>query len=283
MSVPALPAATVIVLRDAEPDGVDTYMVKRPARTRFLPNAHVFPGGRVEAQDEDPAWLPFCGVRHRAVAPPVATLAHGIAAIRELFEEAGLLLVRSRDGRLPGADTWWPASDLHDIREALIAGTTTFLPVCQREGWQPALDLLTPLSRWITPEIEPRRFDTVFYVAAAPPGQDAQVDGREAVSGAWFRPADGVAKYLAGEISLVPPTLRTLEDLSDLSSCRAAIDRAVASRVCTILPRLLVERGTQWLLLPGDPLFPAAPDSTMPPPTRFVLEAGRWRSAPAPE
>ena len=278
MAAAVSPAATVLVVRDAAGGGVEVYMVRRPDRSSFLSGAHVFPGGRVEPEDEDRAWEERCGPQP-ADWPSGTSLAHGIAAIRELFEEAGLLLVRDDAGELPGAQ------DLTDptttaTRERLIVGGG-FLDECKARGWWPAVDRLTPLSRWITPEMEQRRFDTLFFVTVAAAGQVAEIDGREAVAGGWLRPDEAVSQHLAGAISLAPPTLRTLEDLAGATTADEVIARARRGPFRSIAPRLFVEGGLRWLLLPGDELYPSDAPAALPSPTRFVLDGPRWRSAPA--
>jgi 8-oxo-dGTP pyrophosphatase MutT (NUDIX family) len=278
MAAVVFPAATVVVVRNATAGGVEVYMVRRPDRSSFLSGAHVFPGGRVEPQDEDPAWEERCGVAGWE-RPPGTFLAHAVAVVRELFEEAGLLLVQDASGAMPGGDHL----DERAVRarEQLIEGTSTFLEACRSNGWWPAVDRLAPLSRWITPEMERRRFDTVFYVASAPAGQVACIDNREAVAGAWFRPQQAVSEHLAGTMSLAPPTLRTLEDLADVATADEAIARAWREPFRTIAPRLFVERGVRRLLLPGDVLYPVDASAALRPPTRFVLDAGRGRSEAA--
>lgn len=272
MSVPALPASTVIVLRDAEGGGLEVYMVRRPSQSSFLAGAHVFPGGRLEPDDRDEVWRALPGAPARDHRP------HAIAAVRELFEEAGLLLARDI-GSDPLVDLAARGeAEVLALRAALIDGSRRFSRVCAEQGWQPALDLLEPYARWITPHVERRRFDTMFYVTRAPAGQTASVDGQEAVAGRWVRPHLAVAEQLEGHIVLAPPTLKTLVDLSEVADVDSALSAAASRPPRTYAPHVFIEAGQRFLLLPGDELYPAALDVALPPPTRFRFDGTRWQA-----
>jgi 8-oxo-dGTP pyrophosphatase MutT (NUDIX family) len=272
MSIPALPASTVVVLRDAEGGGTEVYMVQRPVQSSFLGGAHVFPGGRLEPDDHDAAWHALPGVPQRDHRP------HAIAAIRELFEEAGLLIARDAGtGELVDLATRAEA-DILSLRNALIAGSRLFSRVCADEGWQPAIDLLVPCSRWITPHLERRRFDTMFYVTMAPAGQTAAVDGQETVAGRWIRPEQAVSEQLDGRIILAPPTLKTLMDLSDARDVGAALRAVAAHPPRTYAPRIFIEAGTRYVLMPGDALYPAPEGEAVAAPTRYRLHGKVWRA-----
>lgn len=150
------------------------------------------------------------------------------------------------------------------------------------------LGALVPFAHWITPEIEPRRYDTWFFAARLPAGAEARIDGEEAVAGAWFRPADALARHDAGRLPLAPPTLRTLAELVPYPSAAAVLE--AERRVVPICPRFAVVRDgalvawgasaepggddTVWVLLPGDPEFPS--NAPVEPPTRFPFAVGRW-------
>jgi 8-oxo-dGTP pyrophosphatase MutT (NUDIX family) len=203
---------------------------------------------------------------------------YAIAAVRELFEEAGLLLAREAGSDRPVDLAARGEAEVLALRAALIDGSRRFSQVCAEQGWQPALDLLAPYARWITPHLERRRFDTMFYVTRAPARQTATVDGQEAISGRWVRPRLAVTEQLAGHIVLVPPTLRTLVDLSDVADVESAL-RAVAGRPPrTYAPHVFIEAGERFVLLPGDELYPAPPDVALPPPTRFRLDGKHWQA-----
>lgn len=282
----AHPASTVVLLRDvgAPRIGLETFLLQRPGSASFMAHAHVFPGGRVEADDLDRRWEARCAgadaVRRpwRDTATPEALLAHAVAAVRELFEEAGVLLARDTSGRMLSAGGEDADPALRDARTALEAGAR-FHEVCEPRGWQLALDLLSPLSHWVTPAMEPRRFDTRFYLAELPAGQRATACGRETVAGDWVTPADALARHARGEITLAPPTHRTLDDLAGCTSAEMARSLASGLAYVRIEPRVHREGDQTWLLLPGDPLYPAPPGAGLRPPTRFVA-AGRHRFVP---
>ena len=273
MSVPVFPASTVVVLRDAEGGGIEVYMVQRPSRSSFLADAHVFPGGRVEPDDHDASWQALPG------APGPTDRSAAIAAVRELFEEAGLLVARDAGtGELVDLATRAEA-DVLSLRHALIGGSRLFSRACADEGWQPAIDLLTPCSRWVTPHVERRRFDTMFYVTRAPGGQIATVDGQEAVAGRWVRPEVAVADHAAGRLLLVPPTLKTLADLAGAATVDAALADAGARPPRTYAPRVFIEAGARFLLMPGDELYPAPDGEAADAPRRYRLDGNVWKPA----
>lgn len=134
---------------------------------------------------------------------------------------------------------------------------------------------MRPWSHWITPEIEPRRYDTWFFVARLPEGQEAQIDGGEAVNGGWFRPQVAIDAYQRGELAVAPPTLRTLQELSAHPDIDAIM--TAPRRMPPICPRFLqVSEHATYVLLPGDPEFPA--DEAVDPPFRYEFALGRWRA-----
>jgi 8-oxo-dGTP pyrophosphatase MutT (NUDIX family) len=282
------PAATIVLLRDGR-TGVEVYLVQRPAGASFMAGAHVFPGGRLEPADADPEYLTRAlgGAALRERVEPVLGAertdnleAAGLAVVRELFEEAGLLLARLPSGATPddAALAAWrdargtAAAHAHGAWQRLLAGT----------GARPALDALVVLGRWITPEAEPRRFDTWFFLARSPDAQTSSPDGREAVAELWASPADAIARHAAGTLRLAPPTLRTLEELARLAAegatAGAMLEAAARRPPSVILPHALEQDGRLWLVLPGDPRYPGAPPVD-PAPRAFVLDGDRWRSA----
>jgi 8-oxo-dGTP pyrophosphatase MutT (NUDIX family) len=280
------PAATIVLLRDAAA-GLEVYLVKRPAGASFMAGAHVFPGGRVEATDRDPTRLARCEgaailrARFTPDPPPEPDLQiepYGLAALRELFEEAGILLARRPSGSVPDEEAllaWREArggrtDEAHDIWQRLLVALDA----------RPALDALVVMARWITPEAERRRFDTWFFAARCPEGQSPQPDGHEAVEGIWLQPGDAVARHQDGRLRLAPPTLRTLEDLASrpAATSRQITHELARSRPPTILPHVLEEAGRRWLLLPGDPRYPGSP-VVVPSPRPFLFDGERWQSA----
>lgn len=204
MSAPAppRPAATLLLLRDGRA-GLEVLMVARAREVDFASGALVFPGGRVEAADA-------------ALAPPQDPLgAFRVAAIRETFEECGVLL--ARPGVLPG-------------------GVGGFRAALARGGLVPDAGALVHFAHWITPAHSPKRYDTHFFLARAPAGQDAVHDGREAVEAVWVRPEEALAEAEAGRRTLVFPTRLNLRRLAGFGSVAAALSAAAATPVVTALP-----------------------------------------------
>ena len=196
------PAATVVVLRDG-PAGLETFMLRRVATMAFAAGMHVFPGGVVDASDN----------RCLGITDPLV-----VAAIRETFEETGLLLARG------GAD---PAA-LEADRLALLAHESSLHAVLTRHGLAPRVDGLQRWSRWVTPAFEPRRYDASFFVAALRDGDRARALAGESDTGGWVRPADALAAGDRGDWLLMLPTAVTLRDL--LPFRRAADVVAAAAR-----------------------------------------------------
>ena len=260
--VPAAPrdAATVMLLRPAA-GGVEVLMLRRVAAMKFAPGAYVFPGGSVDPADygaevgwhgPDPAEF---GARLGATAEMARALV--CAAVRETFEEAGVLLA-SAPGGGPLADPAGPswAAD----RAALTAGDVTLAELLSRRGLVLRADLLVPWARWITPEGEPRRFDARFFAAALPAGQVATGHAAESDRIAWLRPADAIESARGGQISMLPPTAATLNDFAVASS--AAGEDAVAAilgrppLIEPVMPRLVREDGEAWLYIPDEVGYP---------------------------
>ncbi|MGH3233682.1 MAG: NUDIX hydrolase [Streptosporangiaceae bacterium] len=251
---PAVPrdAATVILLRQAA-SGVEAFLLRRTAELEFAPGAYVFPGGSVDARDADenagwagPSPADFGGLLD---VPPDRARALVCAAIRETFEESGVLLA----GPSP-ADLFSDSATLARDRHALLTGQTTLGEMLSRRRLVLRADLLTPWARWITPEASPRRFDTWFFAAALPPGQTAtaapegHADPGESESGTWLRPAAALEAAQAGQITLLPPTAVTLgelaghHDVAGILSCRPAVTPR--------LPKVIVEDGRARLAMP---------------------------------
>jgi 8-oxo-dGTP pyrophosphatase MutT (NUDIX family) len=257
---PAVPrdAATVILLRqavDAGAGGVgfEAFLLRRTAELEFAPGAFVFPGGSVDASDADPG-LGWAGPDPAEFAalldiPPDRARALVCAAVRETFEESGVLLAGASHDDLV-RDSAALAADRH----ALLAGTASLAEVLGRRNLVLRTDLLTPWARWITPEASPRRFDTWFFAAALPPGQAAtaapegHADPGESESGAWLRPASALEAARAGQMTLLPPTAVTLGELAG----HADVPAILAHRpvITPRLPKVVVEDGRVRLHLP---------------------------------
>lgn len=230
-SVPVLDAATVVLLRDGA-DGIEAVMLRRNLRSDFVGGAYVFPGGGVDPQDGD-------------------TDRFRVAAIRETFEEAGLLLARRADGSIVSFADGEVADRFVGHRRAVDDGRMTMAQLCDLEGLTMATDGLLALSRWVTPLGAPRRYDTRFFVARAPAGQVALHDDREVIDHLWIRPADALARQEAGGFELILPTRSTLEELADFRTVDDVLD-AIAGRSDppAITPTLRTEGDDVLLALP---------------------------------
>jgi 8-oxo-dGTP pyrophosphatase MutT (NUDIX family) len=257
-------AATIMLLRQAP--AVEVYLLRRTRALDFAPGACVFPGGSVDEGDADPA-IGWAGPRPGEVADRLGTSPERAralicAAVRETFEESGVLLAGSSPTVLV-RDSAALAGDRH----ALLEGTTSFGELLARLGLMLRADLLTPWARWITPEAAPRRFDTWFFAAALPPGQTAsltapaeradgaeqaeppgQMGSGESDAGIWWRPAEALESARTGQITLMPPTAATLGELAGYENVAGALaqPRAMTAR----MPTVMVNDHEAWLAMP---------------------------------
>jgi 8-oxo-dGTP pyrophosphatase MutT (NUDIX family) len=235
----ALPAATLLLLRDT-PSGLEVFMVVRHHQIDFAAGALVFPGGKVADADRDPSLAVHCAHSEQTLAPE--TIALRVAAIRESFEESGILLARRR-----GSRQLMPADDVARLdtscRSSLAAGAMSMLDLVVAEELELACDLLVPFARWITPEIMPKRYDTYFFLAAVPETQIAIHDGSEAVDSVWVSPREVLAAADAGRFTVIFPTRMNLAKLSRSRSVAEAITTARAARIVTVLPEVDLTSG----------------------------------------
>ena len=256
------------------------FLVRRHDRVAFMGGAHVFPGGRVDTADYMSDAREWCdGVTTAAARlrdiPATEAVAYHVAAIRELFEEAGVLLARDAAGLVAigtGADDRFGT-----CRRLLLENRLTIRDLAEREQVRLALDALMLFGHWVTPEIEARRFDTRFFFAIAPEVQEAAHDERETSHGVWMPPVEAIERCLKGEIALPPPTWTTLRALSRCASVDAAWTWAQSHPAPRVQP-CVRERddGARIIALPGDPLCPPV-EGLHAEEKRFLLENGRWR------
>jgi 8-oxo-dGTP pyrophosphatase MutT (NUDIX family) len=249
-------AATVMLLRQA-PAGLEVYMLRRRSSMAFAAGAYVFPGGSVDASDGDEgiAWAgpdaQEWGRRLDAPAPLARALV--CAAVRETFEESGVLLASPAEpGTAPvlaTGDDEWEAG-----RQALLAGSLTLAGLLRRRGLVLRSDLLRPWARWITPVTEERRYDTRFFAAVLPDGQHARDVGGEADETAWMEPGAALAAARRGEIALMPPTAVTLGELHACGDVPAAL--AARRRITALIPEVHVAEGAAWLTVPAGLEYP---------------------------
>lgn len=248
---PAVPrdAATVMLLRQ-RPAGLEVYMLRRKPTMAFAPGAYVFPGGSVDPRDTDEqvAWVgPDAAEWGRVFdAPPSLARALVCAAVRETFEESGVLLAgESADSVV--ADT--TSDEWEADRQALLDHSVSLAELLARRGLMLRADLLRPWSRWITPVIEPRRFDTRFFAAALPAGQRTRDVGGEASEVAWVVAGEALQAGKRGEIRLFPPTAVTLSELADCGDLDTVLTGP--RQVVPIIPAIQLREGAVWLTVPG--------------------------------
>jgi len=277
MTVPLRDAATVMLVRDALDDegrpAVEVCMLKRNLASEFVAGAYVFPGGSLDPDDGGAAAEELCRGLDDATASELlgvdaGGLAFWVAALRECFEEAGVLLAQPRDAADGTAvlDTTDPAerARFEAHRLEINEGRKGLLAVCREEGLVLAADTVHYVSHWITPELAPKRFDTRFFVTAAPPGQVAHHDEGETIATIWVRPSDALARFEAGEIELLPPTIDNLEKLGVHTSTAEVMHWArQVTDVPTVLPIVLIEDGQLLVLRPGDDGYEQALEDRM--------------------
>jgi 8-oxo-dGTP pyrophosphatase MutT (NUDIX family) len=257
-SVPVRDAATVMLLRDGS-GGLEVCMLRRNLDSDFVGGAYVFPGGAVDAEDGDPEVEQICRGRtdteaSRAVGSERGGLAFWVAAIRESFEEAGVLLARTADDAVVSFESDEVAERFVGHRRAVDSGERRLVDVCLDEGLRLDVGSMHYFSRWVTPLGAPRRYDTRFFVAAAPDGQVALHDDREVIGTRWITPAEALADHAAGHMTMIFPTVRTMVALDQFDTAAEALDHAASqSRVAPVVPMLRDEGGGLRLVLPGDP------------------------------
>lgn len=250
-------ASTVVIVREkpGENTGVEILMMKRPGTMKFAAGAYVFPGGRVDPADSDPriGWHGPSPEEFgtRLGAPPEAARALVVAAVRETYEESGLLLAGTPDGEavIPSGPEW------DADREAIRAGGLSFAGLLAARGLAIAADRIVPWARWVTPAAEPRRYDTRFFAALAPAGQTVDGHLAEADQIAWTAPGDALAAATAGEIVLLPPTAATLAEFAAISGDVPGF-LAQSRAIAPIEPRVFTENGQAWLELPANAGYP---------------------------
>ncbi|WP_030561260.1 NUDIX hydrolase [Streptomyces aureocirculatus] len=267
---PARPrrAATVMLLRDTGAPGTtgasgttgtpgpQVHMLRRRTSMPFAGGAYAYPGGGVDPRDDDhhvrwagpprAAWATRLGLDEAAAQAVVC------AAVRETYEEAGVLLA----GPTPDtviADT--TGDDWEADRTALVARDLSFAEFLDRRGLVLRSDLLGAWARWITPEFEPRRYDTFFFVAALPAGQRTRNASTEAESTVWISPRQAAERYDRGELLMMPPTIATLRQLSGCATATAALAAAPARDLAPVLARARIADGELVLSWPGHEEF----------------------------
>ena len=230
------PAATVVLLRDGA-DGLEVLLLKRHRSAGFVPGAYVFPGGRTDAADADPRLLKHCVISERGSVP-----AHyWFGAIREVFEETGVLLARDAEGEWARDTTSDDAMEAW--RQKLMSNEATLADVMEALELKIDLDDVVYFAHWITPVVEPRRYDTRFFAAALPEGRQIRPDEREMVDAVWITPQSALERFRAGTLPMVFPTVRTLEDLAGFEDVEGALEALRVREVPPVMPRLVRTSG----------------------------------------
>ncbi|MCK9230370.1 MAG: hypothetical protein M0Q23_07735 [Syntrophales bacterium] len=294
-TLPALRnAATVILTRDRDDGSCEIFFMRRHHSQAFMSGAFVFPGGRLDGEDCHPALRRHIkgtgreNLSHRLQEPALPeSIARGLhlAAIREMFEEAGVLLAADSSGSI---------LDFRDVecnrrftayRDALHREEITLLDIAGRENIRFLPSLLLPYAHWMTPEVEPKRFDTRFFIARLPAGQHPSHDGNELTASAWMTPAQALSDHGASRIVLMPPTLKTVEELKAFKTTDELLQAVSRHTILPILPQAFeTEDGGFGVKLPFDPEYsidayklPIRPSE----PSRIVCRNGIWRTATA--
>jgi 8-oxo-dGTP pyrophosphatase MutT (NUDIX family) len=297
MAVTPKKAATVILLRNKKPGGFDVFLLRRHAKSSFMGGNYVYPGGRVDRDDGSPE---ICSLSKgmtfeeaqnilRETFSPEESFAHWVAAIRELFEEAGVLLAYDQKGNLFQLRNRDEREKLLIYRQLLQEGKMTICEIAEKENLLFALDQLYYCAHWITPEAQSQRFDTRFFLARYPSGQEASHDQKETTAGIWITPEKALEENLKGDVILSPPTLKTLENLSRFKSIEDVFHSLKQEDIEPILPILTKISNDPLLIFPWDPEYKIFQKGEIPSPvnhgrssqpgdntTRLLMREGRW-------
>ena len=278
-------SATVILVRRAQGKTPEVFLARRHASQSFMAGVYVFPGGQLEASDADIAetkllsasddFQPHTLLQDSNLTRDMA-LGFYICAIRETFEETGVLFARNAsDDSIDFCNATIQAR-FAAYRQPLNEGKITLAEIIRQEGLVVMPELLTPYSHWITPEIVPQRFSTRFFLAEFPHGQNAVTDKDELTSSLWVTPGEALQMYIAGKIAMMPPTLKTLEEMAEFCAIDELFAAARNRKIYPIMPQPM--KG--GLKLPHDPEYsierykqPARPGET----SRFLMTGGIWQ------
>ena len=279
-------SATVILVRGNPPDAWEVFLARRHSRSSFMAEAYVFPGGQIAEADRDEGLRNFIsmpsGFDPRALLQdgslsPETAQSLFVCAIRETFEETGILPARTPDGNLLKLNSEEQSARFAAYRRELNAGRITLSEMARRENMLFPLDALVPYAHWITPEFLPKRFSTRFFLAALPEDQSAATDQGELTDSLWATPEEVLRRYRGREIVLMPPTLKTLEELARYTCLDDLFAGARSRAIYPILP----EPGEKMIKLPHDPEYGierykqlARPGD----PSRIIMTDGIWQT-----
>jgi len=257
MSLVPRPAATLILVRDQDA-GMEVLMIRRAQSAAFVGGAHVFPGGAIDAADAAAELAAHCDGLDDIEASRLLNVSQGglafwIAAMRECFEEAGLLLAHDKNTAYADLNHPQHAPAFAQWRVLVREGRASLADLCREHGLRLATGRLAYFSHWITQPGRPRRFDTRFFVAEAPAAQTPSPDNSETVGHLWIRPSEALERHRRGEMHLVFPTIKTLESIARFANAAALMEYARTPREMRAMsPRSASSRDGAKLLVPGD-------------------------------
>jgi 8-oxo-dGTP pyrophosphatase MutT (NUDIX family) len=280
-------AATVILIRPSKSGDWEIFLARRHQKQAFMAGAYVFPGGQLEETDNDPQLENYiktadvidpCRLLQDSSLPREKALGFFIAAIRETFEEAGILLCGKTTRNFISFHDEKVLKRFNDYRRELNSSQITLEEIARKENIFLFPDTLIPYSHWITPEFEKKRFNTRFFLAKLPPGQTPLADAMELTESLWVTPQKALEMHRQKEIILMPPTLKTIEELSAFRNIDELFSAAKTKIIYPILPQLTGNS----LKLPHDPEYsidaykrPLNPNE----PSRILVENGVWKTA----
>ncbi|MGB9629655.1 MAG: NUDIX hydrolase [Thermodesulfobacteriota bacterium] len=290
-------AATIILLRNGNPEGFEVFLLKRHEKSSFMGGNFVYPGGRLDREDASLEISRFS----KGVTPdeaqrilggtisPEESFAHWIGGIRELFEEAGILFAYDSKGHLIKMETKEDQKKFSNYRTLLQKGGITLSEIAKEENILLALDQLHYYAHWITPVARSERFDTRFFLACLPLEQVATHDQKETTEAVWLAPQDALQENLRGRMALSPPTLKTLEDLSRFKRIEDIFLSLKEKSISAILPILTKISDEPTIIFPWDPEYEefhrggfspsvnrARPSNLGDHTTRLLLRKGIW-------
>lgn len=280
-------AATVILVRERPLLSWEVLLLKRHRRQDFMGGAFVFPGGRMEERDCDLALLPYIVTGrvtemlqgHEPDLSPEMARGLPVAAIRETFEEAGILFACYPSGN-PLTSQSGVEIDLGEARRDLRERKITLAELLTRARLLLDFRPLIPWAHWITPELETKRFNTRFFLARLPEAQTPLPDSEELTDFSWFTPAAALKNHDRGEITLMPPTLKILEELSAYNTLAELFKAGEDKRIPVVLPQVFAEGETIGIRFPHDPEYSISTYKQPPRPketSRVVYREGRWQ------
>jgi len=280
-------AATVILVRENRDDNWEIFLAKRHSRQSFMAGVFVFPGGQLEDDDCDHVFVNLVEVTHSFHAPTLlqdvrltAEKARGffIGAIRETFEETGILLAKNVSGLPVSFVEKGTRKRFAAYRRQLNKSEITLGDIARKEELLFLPEVLIPYAHWITPTFEPKRFSARFFLAKMPEGQMPITDADELTESIWGTPKNLLEMQAAGKIILMPPTLKTIEELSVFDSVDELFDAARQKAIYPVMPQLK----NKALLLPHDPEYSIAEykrPADLRATSRLYLDNGQWKTA----